>query len=192
MSALLAGILAACSSPPNHYYVLNARPDPARPLPQGLAGTTVAIGAINLPGALDRPQIVRRLGPNQLDYAEYERWAGPLDEMIRRVLSADLRPLLPPGAVLIDNDSAKSADTTIAIDIARFDADKSGQVTLGASWEKLGKNGAVVDAPRDARIVEPAAGSDSAAVAATMSRAVADLAARLAADIRGEVPTATR
>ena len=80
-----------------------------------------------LPGALDRPQIARRLGPNQLDYAEYDRWAGPLDEMIRRVLAVDLRPRLPAGTALIDNDSLASADLTIAIDIRSFDADKSGR-----------------------------------------------------------------
>ena len=62
-----------------------------------------------MPGALDRPQIARRLGPNQLEYAENERWAGPLDDMIRRVLAADLRPGCPAGTVLIDNDLSAAA-----------------------------------------------------------------------------------
>jgi uncharacterized protein len=190
--ALLAGILAACSSAPSRYYVLSAQPDPAPAKPAGPAWKTVALGAINLPGALDRPQIARRLGPNQLDYAEYERWAGPLDEMIRRVLAADLRPRLAAGAVLIDTDSAASADVTIAVDIARFDADKAGQVMLEAGWEKLGKNGAVVGVPGSARIVEPGSGPDTAAVAAAMSRAVAGLAANIASTIGGEAPTAIR
>jgi len=183
LPALLAGILAACSSAPSKYYVLSAEPAAARPVTDGLARTTVAIGAINLPGALDRPQIARRLGPNQLDYAETERWAGPLDEMIRRVLAAYLRPLLPAGAALIDNDSAASANVTIAIGIARFDADKAGRVTLEAGWQMLGKNSAVIGAPRNARIVEPGAGSAAAAVAAAMSRAVAGLADRIAAGV---------
>jgi hypothetical protein len=190
--ALLASILAACSSPPSKYYVLSAKPDPGRPIPAGSARTTVAIGAVKLPGALDRPQIARRLGPNQLDYAEYDRWAGPLDEMIRRVLAADLRPRLPAGTVLIDNDSSDSADLTIAIDIRGFDADKSGRVTLEASWEILGKSGKVVGIPSDAKIVESAAGSDTAAVAATMSHAVAALAGNIASGIGGEATAAIR
>jgi uncharacterized protein len=184
--ALLTGILAACSSPPSKYYVLSAQPDPGRPMLAGSPRTTVAIGAIKLPGALDRPQIARRLGPNQLDYAEYDRWAGPLDEMIRRVLAADLRPRLPAGTVLIDNDSSASADLTIAIDVRSFDADKTGKVTLDASWEALAKNGKVVGVPRDAQIVEPPAGPDTAAVAATMSRAVAALAGNIVYAIGGE------
>ena len=190
--ALLTGILAACSSPPSKYYVLSAQPDPGRPMLAGSARTTVAIGAIKLPGALDRPQIVRRLGPNQLDYAEYDRWAGPLDEMIRRVLAADLRPRLPAGTVLIDNDSSASADLTIAIDVRSFDADKSGRVILDASWETLDKNGKVVGTPSDAKIVEPAAGSDTAAVAATMSHAVGALAGNIASGIGGEATAAIR
>ncbi len=192
MLALLAGILAACSSPPSKYYVLSAQPDPVRPVPAGFARTTVAIGAIMLPGALDRPQIARRIGPNQIDYAEYDRWAGPLDEMIRRVLAVDLRPRLPVGTVLIDSDSVASADLTIAIDIRSFDADKSGRVTLNTSWEILNKNTKVVGIPSDAIIVESPAGSDTAAVAATMSRAVAALAGNIGSSIGREATAAIR
>ena len=190
--ALLAGILAACSSPPSKYYLLSAQPDPVQPMPVGFSRTTVAIGAIMLPGVLDRPQIARRLGPNQLDYAEYDRWAGPLDEMIRRVLAADLRSRLPTGTVLIDSDSLPAADLTIAIDIRSFDADKSGRVTLNASWRILNKNAKVVGIPSDAIIVESPAGSDTAAVAATMSRAVSALAGNIGSGIGGEATAAIR
>ena len=192
----LAGLLGACSSAPSHYYVLSAvlsaQPRAIRPTPEALFGTTVAIGAIQLPGALDRPQIARRIGPNQLDYAENERWAGPLDEMIRQVLAADLRSRLPPRVTMIDNDSAAPANLTIAVTISRFDADKSGQVTLEAGWEILAKSAAIVATPDEARIVEPASGSDTAALAATMSRALATLAEHIAAGLRGEAIASSR
>jgi uncharacterized protein len=190
--ALLTGVLAACSSPPSHYFVLSAQSDATLPMPEDSARTTVSIGAIKLPEALDRPQIARRLGPNQLDYAEYDRWAGPLDEMIRRVLETDLRPRLPAGTVLIDSDSAVSADLTIAIDIRRFDADKAGRVTLDATWEILGKSNKIVSIPSDTKIVESTTGSDTAAVAATMSRAVVDLAGNIALGVGVGVATAVR
>jgi len=183
---LVAGILAGCSSsPPSHYYVLSAQPDPAAVRHVGSPWRTVAVGAVRLPGALDRPQIARRLGPNQLEYAEAERWAGPLDDMTRRVLSADLRPLLPAGTTMVADDSSASADMTIAIEMARFDADKGGRVVLNASWETLGTNGKVVGLPREEKIIEPGTGSDAAAVAATMSRALAGLADKIAAGIGG-------
>ena len=181
---LIAGTLAACSSsPPSQYYVLSAQSDPAAVRRIGHPGRTVAVGAVKLPGALDRPQIARRLGPNQLEYAESERWAGPIDDMTRRVLSTDLRTRLPASTTMITDDSPTPADMTIAIEMSRFDADNEGRVALDASWEILDKNGKVVGVPRQQKIVEPVIGPDAAAVAAAMSRALAGLADNIAADI---------
>ncbi len=98
---ILAGIVSACgSSPPTHFYTLSTQPAPAPADPAGYPMRTVALGEVKLPDALDRPQIARQIGPNQLEYAEADRWAGPLDDMMRRVLAADLRPLLPAGTAL--------------------------------------------------------------------------------------------
>ena len=181
---LIAGTLAACSSSsPSQYYVLSAQSDPAAVRRIGHPGRTVAVGAVKLPGALDRPQIARRLGPNQLEYAESERWAGPIDDMTRRVLSTDLRTRLPASTTMIADDSPTPADMTIAIEMSRFDADNEGRVALDASWEILDKNGKVVGVPRQQKIVEPVIGPDAAAVAAAMSRALAGLADNIAADI---------
>jgi len=49
----------------------------------------------------------------------------------------------------------------------------------------LGTNGKVVGLPREEKIIEPGSGSDAAAVAATMSRALAGLADKIAAGIGG-------
>ncbi len=99
---MLAGIVSACgSSPPSHYYELERAARSDRPRSRLGPMRTVALGEVKLPGALDRPQIARQIGPNQLEYAESDRWAGPLDEMARRVLAEDLRPLLPAGMALV-------------------------------------------------------------------------------------------
>jgi uncharacterized protein len=192
-AVMLAGVLTACgSSPPSHYYELSAEPDPAPVAQAGYPTRTVAIGEVKLPGALDRPQIARQIGPNQLEYAESDRWAGPLDDMVRRVLAADLRPLLPAGTALVASDSSAPAGLTVAVEVSRFDADKAGRVMLDATWETLDKNARVTGAPRAANIVEPASGSDAAAVAAAMSRALARLADTIAAGIAGAAATAVR
>ncbi len=137
---MLAGILTACgSSPPSHYYELSAEPDPPRSRRRGYPMRTVAIGEVKLPGALDRPQIARQIGPNQLEYAESDRWAGPLDDMVRRVLAADLRPLLPAGTALVASNSSAPADLTVAVEVSRFDADKTGRVTLDATLGNPGQ-----------------------------------------------------
>jgi hypothetical protein len=127
--------------------------------------------------------MARRLNSDEIFYSEYDRWAGPLDEMFRRVLIADLEGRLPLGMILIDNNATSPASLTIAVDVLRFDADAAGQVTLKARWQMLDRSGSLVGIPRDAMIVKPGSGRDAEAVAATMSLAVADLATQIAASL---------
>jgi len=177
-------LLAGCgSSPPSKFYVLTADPVPQR-AGGSAAGNTVALGRITLPGALDRPQIARRRGGNEIVFSEEERWAGPLDDMMRRVLADDLAARLPAGVSLIESAATTPPGVTLALDVSHFDADESGTVTLVAHWEALGPTGRPLGTPRESTIVEPGSGKDAAAVAATMSRAVAALAARIAGGLR--------
>jgi hypothetical protein len=180
--ALTALILAGCgASDHSRFYVLTEHPAlVARAT--AAAPTTIALGAVKLPAALDRPQMARRLNSDEISYSEYDRWAGPLDEMFRRVLIADLEGRLPLGTILIDNPTSP-ANLTIAVDVLRFDADAAGQVTLKARWQMLDRSGSLVGIPRDATIVKPGSGQDAEAVAATMSLAVADLATQIAANL---------
>jgi uncharacterized lipoprotein YmbA len=175
--------LAGCgSSPPSKFYVLTADPVPQRA--GAVATNTVALGRVTLPGALDRPQIARRRGANEIVFSEEERWAGPLDDMMRRVLADDLAARLPAGVMLVESSAKPPPGATIALDVSRFDADEAGTVTLVARWEAIGRNGAALGAPRESTIVEPGSGKDAAAVVAAMSRAVAALAARIATGLR--------
>ena len=184
--ALTALILAGCgASDHSRFYVLSEHPALVARATAAAPTTTIALGAINLPAALDRPQMARRLNSDEISYSEYDRWAGPLDDMVRRVLSADLEGRLPPGMILIDNNPTSPASLTIAMDILRFDADAAGQVTLKARWQMLDRSGSLVGIPRDAMIVKPGAGRDADAVAATMSGAIADLATQIAASLGG-------
>jgi uncharacterized lipoprotein YmbA len=180
---IAALLLAGCgSSPPSHFYVLTA--DPVPPRSASAHGMTVAIGRVSLPGALDRPAMARRRGGNEIVYSEEERWAGPLDDMVRRALADDLAARLPAGIALVDSAAKPPPGITIAIEMSRFDADEAGTVTLAARWETLGPTGRPLGPARESTIVQPGSGKDAAAVANTMSRAVSDLAARIAAGLR--------
>jgi hypothetical protein len=182
--ALTALMLAGCgASDHSRFYVLTEHPALVARSVAASPTTTIALGAVKLPAALDRPQMARRLNSDEISYSEYDRWAGPLDDMVRRVLIADLEGRLPPGMVLIDDNPTSPASLTIAVDVLRFDADAAGQVTLKARWQMLDRSGSLVGIPRDAMIVKPGSGRDAEAVAATMSGAVADLATQIAASL---------
>jgi uncharacterized lipoprotein YmbA len=187
-AAFMMLLLAGCgTSPASKFYVLTADPAPQRAAAVGAnttAPNTVALGRVSLPGALDRPQIARRRGGNEIVFSDEERWAGPLDDMVRRVLADNLAARLPAGISLVENAAKPPHGITIAVDISRFDADETGAATLAARWEALGPTGRPLGPPRESTIIEPGAGSGAAAVASTMSRAVSDLAARIAAGLR--------
>jgi uncharacterized lipoprotein YmbA len=181
---LAAVMLAGCgASDHSRFYVLTENPAAATRAAGTSPATTIALGAIQLPAALDRPQMARRLNSAEISYSEYDRWAGPLDDMVRRVLIADLGGRLGAEVILIENNPTSPASLTIAVNVLRFDADATGLVTLNARWETLERTGALVGVPRDAMIIEPGSSRDAEAVAATMSRAVADLATQIAASL---------
>jgi uncharacterized protein len=186
LAAFIVGaglLLAGCgSSPPSKFYVLTADPVPQRSWTG--AAKTVALGRVSLPGALDRPALARRRGGNEIIYAEEERWAGPLDDMVRRVLADDLAARLPAGISLVESAAKPPPGVTVAVEISRFDADETGAATLAARWEALAPNGRPLGPPRESTVVIPGAGRDAAAIVGTMSRAVSDLAARIAAGLR--------
>jgi hypothetical protein len=182
--ALTALMLAGCgASDHSRFYVLTEHPALVARSIAAAPTTTIALGAVKLPAALDRPQMARRLNSDEISYSEGDRWAGPLDDMVRRVLFADLEGRLPLGMILIDNNPTSPANLTIAVDILRFDADAAGQVTLKARWQMLDRSSSLVGIPRDAMIVKPGSGRDAEAVAATMSGAVGDLATQIAASL---------
>jgi uncharacterized lipoprotein YmbA len=188
--ALTALMLAGCGvSEHSRFYVLTENPAVLARATVDPPITTVALGAVKLPAALDRPQMACRLNSDEISYSEYDRWAGPLDDMVRRVLIADLDGRLAPNMVLIEDNPSSPASLALAVDVIRFDADAAGLVALNARWEILGRAGSLVGPPHDAMIIEPGSGREAKAVAATMSRAVADLAAHIAASF-GSATTA--
>ena len=70
----IAGVLAlfgaGCASPDSRFYTLSAAPAP------GAAPSTlsVVVGPVSVPAAVDRPQIVVTVGPNQVRLDEFNRW----------------------------------------------------------------------------------------------------------------------
>ena len=93
-SCLAALTLGACGHKEVTQFYTLAATDAASPAPAE-ALQPVTIGSVNLPSILDRLQIVRRSGENQIVIADEQRWASPLDEMTRRTLQEDLEHSLP-------------------------------------------------------------------------------------------------
>jgi uncharacterized lipoprotein YmbA len=113
----------------------------------------ITITGVSIPGEIDRPEIVRRVSPNQLSISELDRWAAPLDETIRRVLSDDIARRVPA--------PAPERERAVTVDIHDFYGDSSCNVTLRAVWTF--KESSDQPAPaQSASSAQPAAGQGTA------------------------------
>jgi uncharacterized lipoprotein YmbA len=66
--------------------------------------------------------------------SDQDRWAAPLDDLVRRAVTSDLRELLPPGRVLAEGDPMPPGGRTLVLNVQQFMADESGTVALEADW----------------------------------------------------------
>jgi uncharacterized lipoprotein YmbA len=158
---------------------------PAPPPPAALAPVAVAIGIgpIELPGYLDRAQIVVRLSDNQVTLSDADRWAEPLLANLQRTLEENLAGLLPSASfVEYPWYPSEAPDHAFSIRFRRFEADAAGTVVLDATWE-VTTAGNRADG-RSTRIEEPAAAPDRAAAVAAQSRALARLSEEIASALR--------
>jgi uncharacterized protein len=185
-ACLVAGIslaLAGCGTAPKiNYYTLAAQTAsipaaPASPL-------SVFVGPVTVPEEVDRPQMVLRTGPNEVDIADVQRWAEPLKNAIPRVLADALaRELGTPRVMTSRQSSSLAFDYRVAVDVRHFDSSYADGASIDALWTlRTAKGGE----PRTGRsVVRESAGSrDAQGVAAAHGRAIDQLAREIAAAIR--------
>jgi uncharacterized lipoprotein YmbA len=176
--AALALCLCACgSSPPTRYYTLEARPAPAR---SGAAEVPIRVAPVTIPAELDRQGLVTRIGPNQLRISDTDRWAAPLEGLIRRTLSADLAARLPAGMVL-DPYAASGSESyrSLRVDFESLYSSSDCAVTLQARWQLQSPSAPVQHGHESVEV--PSAGTCPGAQAAGISGALAELSDRIAA-----------
>lgn len=172
---LLVLAIAGCgSSPKTQFYTLDAV-DGAR---AGGSASPIEVGHVDLPATLDRQGIVTHANGDRVDISDRDRWAAPLDELVRRALTEDIRDRLAHGTVLAAGDPAPPGTRTLTVNVQQFMPDASGHVVLEAdwSWQRGGKPGL----PRHASIQTPMHGQGGEAIADAMSRALGQLADTIA------------
>lgn len=184
---MLLSLAGCASSPEIRYYTLSAA------APIDAAGATATrprrvaylVNALRVPDMLDRPQIVIRSGANEVEILDYDRWAAPFPDMLRRALAADLAARLGPGAVV---DQSLAAEFpllgSITIGILDFDPRRQGPSTIEVSWSiRTGRGTQPPSEIHRARRSLAAAGPAVADLVAAMDRLVAQIADDIAATI---------
>ncbi len=137
--ALLSAVLAGCgSSPAARFYLLTptaqapAAPDATAKSPN----VTLAVGPVDLPAYLDRPQMARRVDDNRLDFSEFDRWAEPLKKNVSQVLVENLRAMLPDLHVVSFPvaSSMPRPEYQAAVDFLRFESAPEKTAVLEARY----------------------------------------------------------
>jgi hypothetical protein len=148
-------------------------------------GVAIGVGPIKLPEHLDRPEIVTRTSSNQLELAEFDRWAGPLADDFNRALAVNLSILLSTDRVSIFPwRKSVPIEYQVVVDVARFDGELGGDVWLIARWTLLRGDDKKVLSMESSRISEPSSDRGYEAMVAAQSRALAHLSRKIARTIR--------
>ena len=129
-------ILGGCAkTTPSKFYVLSPLSKAAS---EGRNGFTIGLGPVELAEYFDRPQIITRVSPNQIELAEFDRWAEPLKRNFSRVLAENLSILLGTDRV-ISYPWPRSVPVKyqIKVEVLRFDGAPGKNVSLVALWTIL-------------------------------------------------------
>lgn len=183
---ILASFMAAgCSvrSPGVEFWTLAAlAPAPAA---WNEAAPAVAIGPVELPRYLDRPQVLVRHSSARVEPAGLHRWADPLDEALGRALAVNLGRTLGSGRVSAYPVQPRYAiDYLVHVDVERFDGRPGEQLVLRVRWVIVAGSGGPALAVERSEIEVPAGDGFGSFV-----NAHALAAARLAAEIDAMLKT---
>ncbi len=186
-TALLLGLAACGASEPTRFYLLSPGQPTMAPTKQG---PIVFVDQATVAPYLDRAQLVTRVTPDQVAFADVRTWGEPLTSMITRYVVDGLGNRFGPDRVMeTPGRREPMPDFRLAIDVQRFEGDQAGVMVVDARWTLLaGPDDRFITTGRE-RITEQAddpASWDSrvAALGRALARFSGELAEVVAANTR--------
>lgn len=181
--ALCAG--ACASSPASRFYMLTGMPDPGIASGGGQNTMSLCVGPVLLADYLQRPQLCLRGSGNEVEYAEFDRWAETLDVAVPRVLVENLSRLLSTARIdVFPWKSPVPADYQVSIMVIRFDGEPGGQAVLKARWSVAAAGREIPVFDSITNIIEPVASKRYDDLVRAMNRALERLSREMAGVIQ--------
>ena len=173
----------ATTSPPMRFYLLSPIEDAAPTAPPP-GEALVVVGPLQLPGYLDRREVVVRQPDGRFSLRELDRWGEPLDELLTNTLTANLVRLTgSPRVAAFPLPGRASADLRIVGRVLRFDADASGLAMLEVQWSILDESGEPRVPVRIDAYRAQAPGTGTAALVAALSDVLGQFSRQLAGEL---------
>jgi len=184
-------LLCGCASKPSNYYILNSLQSAAPGVEMARTDNdlTIGVGPINIPEYLDRPQMATRSTPDSLQFAEFDKWAEPLQKNLTRVLAENLAILLSTDRVgVYPWLTGTQVQYQVTVDITQLERMPEGKVILAARWNVLGDHGDNLLLVKSSRFSIPIESAGYEAIASAESRAVEALSREIAAAVKSLPP----
>lgn len=181
-------IFSGCAStPPTRFYSLHSviTQDTIKQTASADPDLIVGIGPVAVPDYLDRPQIVTRSGENELNVAEFHRWAGNLRNEIARVMAENLSVLLLTDHVYIYPwMQSIPVNYRVIVNVIRFDGVPGDDISVKINWIIYGEDGKKALKIKTSEHSRQAEGSGYGAMVTAKSRVLADLSREIADTIK--------
>ena len=186
-SCSLIIVLSGCRSitPSVSYSILNPSTDASMsPVDSDdHRSKTVGVNPIELPGYLNRVQMVKRTGPNQLEVSSRHRWADYPDRMIQRVFGDNLQMLMADARVYSAPWPAGfKPDVTVDVTFLELIGTTDKKMLLSATWTIIGNGDP--SPPHRTSLSETISGAGFDDLAAAHSRALESLSRDVAESLR--------
>lgn len=188
---LALGALGLCScgpaAPPQTTYVLGTPAPPVERTEPVSGRLAIEVRKVLMPDYLDGSDILVRGAGNVLRPSTTGRWGERLSVGTTRALADGLRKRLPD-FVVTTSAPAAPVSCELLIDVDSFEQYVDQPVLLIAEWRVLGPASRKALAAERTSITQAVKGSGDAALVAAMSRALEDLADRIAPELQSMGP----
>jgi uncharacterized lipoprotein YmbA len=182
IASLVAGVIG-CRSANTEYYTLLSPPRERTAV--ATEAFQLDVLPIDVPPEVDRDEIVVREGPGKLTPVQTRSWVSPLARELRHALSDDLTHALGARDVAGATPMAGIPTYRIKVVVQRFDSSLETRASIEAISTIRDANGATPALVCSHRASEPGGGPGYERLVEAHQRAVAAIAAQIAAAIRG-------
>jgi uncharacterized lipoprotein YmbA len=181
---------------PTRFYVLTV---PSAP-PEGPADGEfkrwkLGLRPVEVPAYLRSKAMVIRTGTNEIHFADFDRWAEPLDQGISRVMKETLSSARNVENVALNSHGDDTLDYEVAIRILGCEGVRvengSSSIRFAVTWEVRSVEKSSTVTKRGAFTADPVAwnGRDYGQLAERLSEAIAAVSKAVAADLPMEAQT---
>jgi uncharacterized protein len=172
-------LLGACASSSDRFYTLSTQPEGTR---EALSAPLVHVRLdVTVPPLVDRSEMVLSTADHGVLILDHERWAVPLSDQVTQTLGRDIERRRAD--VLIADrrfDQKGSVPALIKVDIVRMSVQRGGRAHVEAHWRLVDAGGGIDELGAES-FEAPVVGDSYAGIAEAYSRALSELADRLAA-----------